>query len=235
MPIYEVGHVEGVVYFSMRLIDGQNLGRMIRDNGPLGPRRAAGYIEPIARAVQYAHDRAILHRDLKPSNIMVDRADRPHLIDLGLCKSLESTEATSLAGRPMGTAEYMSPEQARGDPKVGTAVDVYGLGATLFSLLTGSPPFIGNTPAVVLRRVLDDDPDWPRERDRAVGRELKAVCLKCLEKDPARRFPTAGALADALHRYLRDEPTGAPALARSLDAPGPGVLVQAVAGARPSA
>ncbi len=208
VPIYEVGHVEGVVYFSMRLIDGQSLGRMIRDGGPLDPRRAAAYIEPIARAVQYAHDRAILHRDLKPSNIMVDREDRPHLIDLGLCKSLEATDATSLAGRPMGTAEYMSPEQARGDRQVGTAVDVYGLGATLFSLLTGSPPFRGDRPVVVLRRVLDDQPDWPRERDRAVGRELKAVCLKCLEKDPARRFPSAAALADALRHYLRDEPTG---------------------------
>jgi hypothetical protein len=208
VPIYEVGHVEGVVYFSMRLIDGQNLGRLIRDGGPLDPRRAAAYIEPIARAVQYAHDRAIVHRDLKPSNIMVDREDRPHLIDLGLCKSLEATDATSVAGRPMGTAEFMSPEQARGDSQIGTAVDVYGLGATLFSLLTGSPPFVGVTPAVVLRRVLDDEPDWPRHRDRAVGRELKAVCLKCLEKDPARRFPSAVALADALRHYLRDEPTG---------------------------
>ncbi len=99
VPIYEVGHVEGVVYFSMRLIDGQNLGRVIRDGGPLDPRRAAAYIEPIARAVQYAHDRAILHRDLKPSNIMVDREDRPHLIDLGLCKSLEATDCHQ-PGRP---------------------------------------------------------------------------------------------------------------------------------------
>ena len=119
VPIYDVGHAEGVVYFSMRLIEGQTLGRMVREGGPLDPRRAAAYIEPIARAVQYAHDRGILHRDLKPSNIMVDREDRPYLIDLGLCKSLEATDATSLVGRPMGTAEYMSPEQARGDRQVG--------------------------------------------------------------------------------------------------------------------
>ena len=208
VPIYDVGHAEGVVYFSMRLIKGRSLGRMVREGGPLDPRRAAAYVEPIARAVQYAHDRGILHRDLKPSNIMVDEEDRPYLIDLGLCKSLEATDATSQVGRPMGTAEYMSPEQARGDRHAGKAVDVYGLGATLLSLLTGSPPFSGATPAIVLRRVLDDEPDWPRERDRPVGRELKAICLKCLEKDPARRFRTAGELAEVLRRYLDDEPTG---------------------------
>ena len=138
VPIYDVGHAEGVVYFSMRLIKGRSLGRMVREGGPLDPRRAAAYVEPIARAVQYAHDRGIVHRDLKPSNIMVDEEDRPYLIDLGLCKSLEATDATSQVGRPMGTAEYMSPEQVRGDRTAGKAVDVYGLGATLLSLLTGS-------------------------------------------------------------------------------------------------
>jgi hypothetical protein len=208
VPIYDVGHADGVVYFSMRLIKGRTLGEAIRERGPLEPRRAAAYLEPIARAVQYAHDRGILHRDLKPSNIMVDEQDRPYLIDLGLCKSLEATDATSLVGRPMGTAEYMAPEQARGDRQVGPAVDVYGLGATLLTLLTGAPPFSGNAPAVVLRQVVEEEPDWPRERDRPVGRELKAICLKCLEKDPARRFRSAGELAEVLRRYLDDEPTG---------------------------
>jgi hypothetical protein len=215
VPIYDVGHADSVVYFSMRLIKGRSLSRMIRQDGPLDPRRAAAYIEPIARAVQYAHDRGVLHRDLKPSNIMVDEDDRPYLIDLGLCKSLDATDATSVAGRPMGTAEFMSPEQARGDRDVGAAADVYGLGATLLTLLTGSPPFSGPSPVVILRRVLDDEPDWPRERDRPVGRELKAICLKCLEKQPSRRFRSAGELAEALRRYLDDEPTG-------VVVPGPG-------------
>ena len=208
VPIYDVGHAEGVVYFSMRLIKGRTLGEMVREGGALDPRRAAAYLEPIARAVQYAHDRGILHRDLKPSNIMVDGQDRPYLIDLGLCKSLEATDATSMVGRPMGTAEYMAPEQARGERQVGKAVNVYGLGATLLTLLTGAPPFTGKIPAVVLRRVVEEEPDWPRERDRPVGRELKAICLKCLEKDPARRFRSAGELAEVLRKYLDDEPTG---------------------------
>ena len=102
----------------------------------------------------------------------------------------------------------MAPEQARGDREVGAGVDIYGLGATLLTLLNGAPPFSGNPPAVVLRRVLEEEPDWPRERDRPVGRELKAICLKCLEKDPARRFRSAGELAEVLRRYLDDEPTG---------------------------
>ncbi len=197
VPIFDVGLFEGVVYFSMRLIIGRSLGRLVRDGGPMDPRRAAAYIEPIARAVQYAHERGIVHRDLKPSNIMVDAEDRPILIDLGLCKSLEATDATSRSGRPMGTAEYMAPEQARGDRRAGASVDIYGLGATLLTLLTGQPPFSGSPPAAVLLRVIGDEPEWPRERDRAVGRELKAVCLKCLEKDPALRFESAGALAVA--------------------------------------
>jgi hypothetical protein len=208
VPIYDVGHADGLVYFSMRLIPGRSLAALVRSDGPLPPKRAAAYLEPIARAVQYAHARGVLHRDLKPANIMVDEDDRPYLIDLGLCKSLEATDYTSGDGRPLGTAEYMPPEQARGDKHVGFVGDVYGLGAILFTLLTGSPPFTGSSPAVVLRKVLDEDPAWPPERDQPVGRELKAICLKCLEKDPSRRFPSAGALAEALRRYLADEPTG---------------------------
>jgi hypothetical protein len=208
VPIYDVGQVDGLMYFSMRLIRGRSLAAMVRSDGPLPPERAAGYLEPIARAVQYAHDRGVLHRDLKPGNIMVDADDRPYLIDLGLCKSLEATDYTSGDGRPLGTAEYMPPEQARGDKDVGFEGDVYGLGATLFTLVTGSPPFTGSSPAVVLRKVIDEEPAWPPERDQAVGSELKAICLKCLEKDPSRRFRSAGALAEALRRYRAEEPTG---------------------------
>jgi hypothetical protein len=208
VPIYDVGHADGLVYFAMRLIKGQSLSAVIQGDGPIDPRRAASYMVPIARAVQHAHDRQILHRDLKPGNVMLDADDRPLLIDLGLCKSLEATAFTSVGGKPMGTAEYMSPEQARGERDVGIAVDIYGLGATLFALLAGRPPFSGTSQAVVLRKVVEEDPDWPAERDRPVGRELKAICLKCLEKDPSRRFRSAGELAETLRRYLDDEPTG---------------------------
>ena len=136
-----------------------------------------------------------MHRDVKPGNIMLDENDRPYLIDLGLARSLEKTEYTTLTGRPLGTAAYMSPEQARGASEIGSSTDVYGLGATLFTLLTGRPPFTGPGPMVVLRKVIDEEPAWPRERDRPVGVELKAICLKCLEKNPANRFGSAGELA----------------------------------------
>jgi formylglycine-generating enzyme required for sulfatase activity len=195
-----------VLFFSMRLIKGRSLAQILRSDGPVAPRKAAYLVEAIARAIQYAHDQKVLHRDLKPSNVMVDEHGRPQLIDLGLAKSLEVTEYTTLTGKPLGTPEYMSPEQARGQKDVSFASDVYGLGATLYALLTARPPFTGSTPAVVLRKVIDDEPPWPRERDKPVGRELKAICLKCLEKDPQQRFGSAGALAVALNQYLNGDP-----------------------------
>jgi serine/threonine-protein kinase len=210
VPLYDAGHSGGLLYFSMRLIKGRSLRQIVRSEGPLAPRRAAYYVEAVARAIQYAHDRNILHRDLKPGNILVDGNDRPYLIDLGLAKSLEATEYTTLSGHPLGTPEFMSPEQARGQKDVGFASDVYGLGATLFALLTGRPPFGkgGEPPLVILRKAIDEEAVWPRERNKPVGRELKAICLKCLEKDPLRRFSTAGDLAVALNKYLNYEHTG---------------------------
>ena len=118
---------------------------MILSDGPLPPRRAAYYVEAIARAIQYAHEKKVVHRDVKPGNIMVDENDRPILIDLGLAKSLEATEYTTMTGKALGTAEYMSPEQAKGQKDVGFPTDVYGLGATLFALLTGRRPLAGRT------------------------------------------------------------------------------------------
>jgi serine/threonine-protein kinase len=205
VPLYDVGHADGLLFFSMRLINGRSLGQMVLSDGPLPPRRAAYYVEAIARAVQYAHDHHVLHRDIKPGNILVDENDRPYLIDLGLAKSLEATDYTTLTGKVMGTAEYMSPEQAKDAKDVKAATDVYGLGATLFTLLTGRPPFAGPTPVAVLRKVIDEEPAWPRERDKPVGRELKAICLKCLEKNPSQRIPSAGELATELKKYLMYE------------------------------
>ncbi len=208
VPLHDAGHVDGLLYFSMRLIKGRSLAQRLLSDGPLEPRKAAYYVEAIARAVQYAHDHNILHRDLKPSNIMVDENDRPYLIDLGLARSLDATDFTSLSGKVMGTAEYMSPEQAQGRSDIDHRTDVYGLGATLFALLTGRPPFTGDDPMVVLRKVIDEEPSWPRAGNRVVDRELKAICLKSLEKDRERRIAGAGALAKALRDYLEYRPTG---------------------------
>jgi eukaryotic-like serine/threonine-protein kinase len=208
VPLYDVGQAEGVLFFSMRLIKGRSLGQIILSDGPLPARRAAYYVEAVARAIQYAHENQVMHRDLKPGNIMLDENDRPYLIDLGLARSLEATDYTTLTGRPLGTTAYMSPEQARGASKVGFGTDVYGLGATLFTLLTGRPPFTGPDPLVVLRKVIDEEPAWPRERDKPVGAELKAICLKCLDKTPCKRFGSAGELAVILKKYLNYESTG---------------------------
>lgn len=208
VPLHDAGHENGLLFFSMRYIKGRSLAQMLLSDGPLEPRRAAYYVEAIARAVQYAHDHGILHRDLKPSNIMVDQNDRPILIDLGLARSLDATDFTSHSGKVLGTAEYMSPEQAQGRSDVDYGTDVYGLGATLFALLTGRPPFTADDPIVVLRKVIDEEPAWPRSSDRTVGKELKAICLKCLEKDRDRRIPSAGALAKALRDFLEYRPTG---------------------------
>jgi serine/threonine protein kinase/formylglycine-generating enzyme required for sulfatase activity len=208
VPLYDAGHAEGLLFFSMQLISGRSLGQIVLSEGSLPPRRAAYYIEAIARAIQYAHEHHVVHRDVKPGNILIGANDRPYLIDLGLAKSLDATDFTTLTGKALGTAEYMSPEQARGSDQVGFASDVYGLGATLFTLLTGRPPFSGPSPLVVLRKVIDEEPAWPRDYDRFVGAELKAICLKCLEKNPARRFASAGELAVVLKKYLTYEPTG---------------------------
>ena len=205
VPVYHVGDVGGMLYIVMRLIKGNSLGDRVKKDGPLPPRRAAYYLEPIARAIQHAHDRGLLHCDVKPGNILVGDNDRPYLIDLGLAKCLEATDYTSLSGKAMGTAAYMSPEQARGQKGLGGTTDVYGLGATLFTLLTGAPPS-RETSRWSFGQVIDEEPVWPRERTKVVGPELKAICLKCLEKKPADRLATAGELADELSRYLAYEP-----------------------------
>ncbi len=208
VTLYEAGHENGLLYFSMRLIKGRSLAQMVRSEGPLPPRKAAYYIESIAHAIAHAHLHNVVHRDLKPSNIMVDEHDRPYLIDLGLAKSLEATEFGSNTDRVLGTAEYMSPEQAGSGKKVGKAVDVYGLGATLFAILTGRAPFTGQNMVVVVRKVLEEEPCWPKALERSIDPELKAICLKCLEKDPESRLPGAAALATALQNYLEFRPTG---------------------------
>jgi WD40 repeat protein len=205
VPLYEVGNHEGQHYFSMKLIEGGSL----RQQGAefrRDPRRAARVLAEAARAVHYAHQRGILHRDLKPANILLDAAGRAHVTDFGLAKRVEGGADLTGSGLIVGTPGYMAPEQTRGTKGLTTAADVYSLGAILYELLTGRPPFPGDDPLAIFVRVLNDDPEKPRSLDPELDRDLETICLKCLEKEPERRYRSAEALADDLERWLRGEP-----------------------------
>jgi WD40 repeat protein/tRNA A-37 threonylcarbamoyl transferase component Bud32 len=206
VPIYEVGEHEGRLFYSMKLMEGgslaDQLGRWQAD-----PRSAAALLATVARAVHHAHERGVLHRDLKPANILLDAEGRPHVADFGLAKRFEATESLTETGIIVGTPGYMAPEQAAGRKGgMTTATDVYGLGALLYALLTGRPPFQGDTALEVLASVNEHSPAPLRGSNLRVDRELETICLKCLEKEPARRYRSAEALADDLHRWLSGEP-----------------------------
>jgi WD40 repeat protein len=206
VPIYEAGTHDGRPFFSMKLIDGGNLTQWLRDASPKPQRSVARLMAAVARAVHHAHQRGILHRDLKPSNVLLDQAGQPHVTDFGLARRVEVDTAVSQSGTISGTPAYMAPEQALGDRRQTTAVDVYGLGAVLYELLTGRPPFWGETPLDTLLQARTREVPRPRALDRRIDRALETLCLKCLEKDPARRYGSAEALADDLDRWLDGEP-----------------------------
>ncbi|MEW6304817.1 MAG: DUF2514 family protein [Verrucomicrobiota bacterium] len=206
VPIYEVGEHEGQHYFSMKLVEGgdlaRNLGRFTGD-----PKAAARLVAQVARAVHYAHQHGILHRDLKPGNLLIDANGQPHITDFGLAKRLEVDTSLTLSGAVMGTPSFMAPEQATGKGKrLTTAVDIYSLGAILYQLLTGQPPFVAETPLETLRQVVHQDPKPPSTVCAGIDQDLGTICLKCLEKDPQRRYASANALANDLERWLRHEP-----------------------------
>ena len=206
VAIYEVGFYDGQHFFAMEYVAGRSLSQIVRD-GPLPPRRAATYLKPIAEAIHYAHERGILHRDLKPSNVLLDAFDQPKVTDFGLAKRLETEIELTLSGQLLGSPNYMSPEQAaakRG--AVGKRSDVYALGSILYHLLTGRPPFVAPTVAETLHAVLNTEPVPPRVLNPGVPPDLETICLKCLEKDPAKRYQTAAALAEELGRFLEDKP-----------------------------
>jgi WD40 repeat protein len=206
VTIYEVGQYEGHHYFSMRLVEGSGLEKVL-DQHAEDPRRAARLVSEVARAVHHAHQRGILHRDLKPSNILLDGDGHPHVTDFGLAKRLEGNGALSISGSVVGTPQYMSPEQASGSRQaITTATDVYGLGATLYAALTGRPPFQADSLAETLREVREKPVEAPSTINPRVDRDLETIALKCLEKDPKRRYDSAAAVADDLERYLRGEP-----------------------------
>jgi WD40 repeat protein/tRNA A-37 threonylcarbamoyl transferase component Bud32 len=206
VPIYAVGRHNGLHYFSMKLIEGHSLSRDLpRYRGRY--KATARLVARVARAVHFAHQRGILHRDLKPANILLDERKQPHVTDFGLAKRLDASGSLSADGDVIGTASYMAPEQAAArDRRLTPAADVYSLGAILYELLTGRPPFEGATVVETLWQVLDREPQPPRRLNHAVPRDLETICLRCLDKRPPRRYTSAAALAHDLERWAQGLP-----------------------------
>jgi len=206
VPIYEVGQHEGQPFYSMKLVEGQSLDREL-SCGPMPPKRAAQLMATVARAVAFAHQHGVLHRDIKPHNILLDADGRPHLSDFGLAKLLNQESGLTVSAAVIGSPGFMAPEQAAGKTRqVTTAADVYGLGAVLYALLTGKPVFRADTPLETVRQVIEQEPVRPRVLNPALDRDLETICLKCLQKEPAKRYASAQALADDLESWLRAEP-----------------------------
>lgn len=204
VSLYESGEHDGVCFYSMRLVEGTGLDEWLRNKKPppLLKERVALLLK-VAEAVQYAHDRGILHRDLKPSNILMDRNDEPCVADFGLAKIQEADAGITLDQSVIGSPSYMAPEQAASDgAEITTAADVYSLGAILYELLTGHPPFLADNAFETIRRVREESPVAPRQRNPELPRDLDSVCLKALEKKPANRYASAQAFADDLRRFL---------------------------------
>src|SRR6266567_732030 len=206
VPIYDVGERDGACYFSMGLVEGGQLDAML-EREPMSIRSAVELIVKLARTVQYAHEHNILHRDIKPGNILLDVKGEPHLTDFGLARLVETESTITRTMEVLGTPSYMAPEQAVGNnAAITSATDVYGLGAVFYQLLTGHPPFAGGTTFETVRLVLDTEPRQPRLWNPKIDRDLATICLKCLEKDPERRYPSALAFAEDLERCLKHEP-----------------------------
>jgi serine/threonine-protein kinase len=208
VAVFEVGEENGCPYFTMEYVDGHSLAQRLRAGPPYTAAESAQWIEDVAGALQTAHDAGILHRDIKPGNILIGPHGEAKLTDFGLAKHLDQDTGLTAAGSAVGTPSYMPPEQARGElSKLGPASDIYALGATFYELLTGRPPFRGETPGGTLVRVLQDDVVPPRKYRPGLSLELEAVCLKCLEKNPAGRYASARELADDLRRWRNGEAT----------------------------
>src|SRR5437870_3091601 len=206
VPIYEIGERDGSCYFSMKFIEGGQLDAVLRRE-PMSIRRGAELLVKVARTVQFAHERGILHRDIKPGNILLDRHGEPHLTDFGLARLIEQESTVTNSFDVLGTPSYMSPEQAAGHVKELTAAaDVYSLGAVFYQMLTSQPPFAGGTTYETVRMVLETEPRKPRLWNSKIDRDLETICLKCLEKDPQKRYASALELAEDLEHWLHHEP-----------------------------
>src|SRR5213594_4071776 len=207
VAIHEIGMHEGQHFFSMDYVEGQNLAQLVGIR-PLPPHKAARYVKVIAEAIHYAHQQGILHRDLKPSNVLIDAAtDQPRVTDFGLAKRIDGESSLTVTGQVLGSPNFMPPEQAGGNRgKVGRHSDVYGLGAIFFYTLTARAPFQGATLETTIHEVLNTEPLSPRLLNPSVPRDLETICLKCLEKEPARRYGSVQELADELGRFNRGQP-----------------------------
>src|SRR6266487_3515665 len=206
VPIYEVGERDGSCYFSMKFVEGGQLDEVVRQT-PMSIRQAVELIAKVARTVHYAHEHGILHRDIKPGNILLDAKGEPHLTDFGLARLVESESSVTQTLDVLGTPSYMAPEQAVGNnAAVSSATDIYGLGAVLYQLLTGQPPFAGGATYETIKLLLDTEPRPPRLLNPKIDRDLSTICLKCLAKDPKRRYSSALALAEDMDRWLKHEP-----------------------------
>jgi WD40 repeat protein/tRNA A-37 threonylcarbamoyl transferase component Bud32 len=206
VPIFEIGQHEGQHYFSMGFVEGTSLAARLADV-PLPPREAAELLQQIAEAVRYAHEQGVIHRDLKPGNVLLDKQGRPRVTDFGLAKRVQSASDLTGTGQILGTPSYMPPEQAAGNAdEIGETADVYALGAILYAMLVGRPPFQADNPIDTLLQVLQVEPVAPRQLNPKIPRDLETICLKCLEKSPRRRYESAKDLSDELRRFSNHEP-----------------------------
>jgi WD40 repeat protein/serine/threonine protein kinase len=205
--LYEAGEVEGKPFLAMEYVSGKTLGEALAENMLLPLRRAVECLKKVAEAIHYAHEHGVLHRDLKPGNVALDENFEPRVMDFGLARLMEEDSQMTMSGIAFGTPSYMPPEQAAGNVrKVSAVSDVYALGAILYQALTGRPPFRADSPVETMRQVVENEPVAPRVLNAAVPRDLETICLKCLEKEPQRRYGTALQLAQELGRCLADEP-----------------------------
>lgn len=205
VPVYDVGEYNGLPFFTMAYIDGQNLKETIHSQ-TMGNHAAAALLRTLAAAVSFAHERGILHRDLKPANVLIDSEGKPWLTDFGLAKRMDIDDSNTMTGQILGTASYISPEQLSDQFSVGAPTDVYGLGGILYECLTGKAPFQDADILKVFEKVRTQAPVPPRELNSEIDPSLEAICLRCLEKDPGNRYLSAEALASDLERYLNGEP-----------------------------
>ncbi|MFL5328861.1 MAG: protein kinase domain-containing protein [Gemmataceae bacterium] len=225
VPIHEVGEHQGQQYFSMKLVEGGSLAELLKErhltadehrlNLRQSAKSAVQVLTSVTRAVHYAHQRGILHRDLKPGNILLDTNNQPLVTDFGLAKRVEGDSKQTQTGAILGTPSYMAPEQARAEKQLSTAADVYSLGAILYECLTGRPPFQAATTIETVMQVLEQEPTRPGAIDPQVDRDLETIALKCLEKEPGKRYESAAALADELDRWQRGEPIQAKPISTS--------------------
>jgi serine/threonine-protein kinase len=205
VTVYAVGEVDGQAYLCLEFVPGRTLAQTVAADGPMPPRDAARLVAAVARGVQHAHDHGVLHRDLKPANILLDPSGSPHVADFGLAKRTDAPESLTRTGAIVGTPSYMAPEQATGRKDLTPAADVYSLGAILYEMLTGRPPFRASTQVDTLLQVLEQEPIPPRDLNPSVDRDVELICLKCLQKPADLRYTSAADLAADLEAYAAGE------------------------------